>query len=108
MVQAKSGREGGGRLGDVAAAEDYRQRPITPDQLQAEMERIANHTKQPGVLREPFAAPGNDPLVTAECLTRPVLAERLLTELYAHDDRCHGAPKRRAEAGGPTHRTAKQ
>src|SRR2546423_11133857 len=62
------------------------------------MERIANHTKQPGVLRELFAALGNDPLVIAECLTRPVLAERLLTELYAHDDRFHGELKRSAEA----------
>jgi hypothetical protein len=75
------------------ALEDYWQRPITPDQLQAEMERIASHTKQPGVLRELFAALGNDPSVIAECLTRPVLAERLITDLYAHDHRFHGALK---------------
>src|SRR5437867_916978 len=43
-------------LRDSQALEDYWQRPITPDQLQAEMERIASHTKQPGVLRELFAA----------------------------------------------------
>src|SRR6267154_4362475 len=67
------------------ALEDYWQRLITPDQLQAEMERMASHTKQPGVLREIFAALGNDPFVIAECLARPVLAERSLTELYAHD-----------------------
>ena len=77
-------------LRDSQALEDYWQRPITPDQLQAEMERIASHTKQPGVLRELFAALGNDPFVIAECLARPVLAERLLTELYAHDQRFHG------------------
>ena len=45
-------------LRDSQALEDYWQRPITPDQLQAEMERIASHTKQPGVLREIFAALG--------------------------------------------------
>ena len=53
------------------------QRPITPEQLQAEMERMAQHTKQPEVLRELFAALGNDPFVIAECLVRPVLSERL-------------------------------
>jgi len=89
------------------ALEDYWQRPITPDQLQAEMRRIASHTKQPGVLREIFAALGNDPFVIAECLARPILAERLLTELYAHDQRFHGELKRRAEAELRTHRSLK-
>ena len=41
---------------------------------------MAQHTKQPEVLRELFAALGNDPFVIAECLARPVLAERLLTQ----------------------------
>jgi hypothetical protein len=36
-------------------------------------------TKQPDVLRELFEALGNDPLVIAECLARPALAERLLS-----------------------------
>src|SRR5947207_12050917 len=49
------------------------QKPITPEQLQAEMDRMAQHTKQPEVLRELFAALGNDPFVIAECLARPVL-----------------------------------
>src|SRR5947208_10022588 len=34
------------------ALENYRQRPITPEQLQAEMHRMARDTKQPEVLRE--------------------------------------------------------
>ena len=58
--------------------EDYWQQPITADQLQAEMDRIAQHTRQPEVLRELFQALGNDPFVIAECLARPLLAERLL------------------------------
>src|SRR5947207_15961413 len=33
---------------------DQLQRPVTPDQLQAEMDRMARHTKQPDVLRELF------------------------------------------------------
>ena len=60
------------------ALEDYWQRPITAEQLQAEMDRMAKHTKQPEVLRELFQALGNDPFVVAECLARPVLAERCL------------------------------
>ena len=95
-------------LRNSQALEDYWQRPITPDQLQAEMERIASHTKQPGVLHETFAALGNDPFVIAECLARSVLAERLITELYAHDQRFHGELKRRAEAELRMHRSVKQ
>ncbi len=57
--------------------EEERQKPIMPEQLQAEMERMASYTKQPEVLRELFAALGNDPFVIAECLARPVLMGRL-------------------------------
>src|SRR6266581_277181 len=95
-------------LRNSQALEDYWQRPITPDQLQAEMERMASHTKQPGVLRELFAVLGNDPLVIAECLARTVLAERVITELYAHDQRFHGELKRRAEADLRTHPSVRE
>src|SRR5256714_6901101 len=95
-------------LRNSQALEDYWQRPITPDQLQREMERMASHTKQPGVLREIFATLGNDPFVIAEVLARPVLAERLITELYAHDSRFHGELKRRAEAELRTHPSVKE
>src|SRR6266566_7083665 len=60
--------------------DDYWQQPITAEQLQAEMERMAQHTKQPEVLRELFEALGNDPFVIAECLARPAVAERLLAK----------------------------
>ena len=56
--------------------QDYWQRPITAEQLQVEMERMAQHTKKPEVLRELFEALGNDPFVIAECLARPALVER--------------------------------
>jgi hypothetical protein len=108
MSQAQIEKKVEDYLRDSQALEDYWQRPITPDQLQAEMERIASHTKQPGVLREIFAALGNDPFVIAECLARPVLAERLLTELYAHDQRFHGELKQRAEAELRTHPGVRQ
>jgi hypothetical protein len=59
------------------ALEDHWQRPIKAEQLQAEMDRMAQHTRQPEVLRELFEALGNDPFVIAECLARPILSERL-------------------------------
>jgi N-acetylneuraminic acid mutarotase len=65
--------------------EDYWQRPISTEQLQAEMDRMAQHTRQPEVLRELFEALGNDPFVIAECLARPVLSERLVTNFYTDD-----------------------
>src|SRR2546425_3460251 len=88
--------------------ECYWQRPVTPDQLQAEMDRTAQHTKQPDVLRELFEALGNDPSVIAECLARPVLAERLLTNWYAYDQRFHGELRQRAEADLRAHNTVEQ
>ncbi len=75
------------------ALEDYWQRPITPEQLQAEMNRMAQHTKQPEVLRELFGALGNDPFVIAECLARPVLSEQLVTSSYGYDQRLHGTAR---------------
>ena len=50
------------------------------------MDRMARHTKQPEVLREMFEALGNDPFVIAECLARPVLAERLIADSSAQDE----------------------
>src|SRR5712671_597702 len=81
MSQAQLEKKVADYLRDSQALEDYWQKPITPDQLQAEIERMAQHTKQPEVLREIFQALGNDPFVIAECLARPVLAQRLITEL---------------------------
>jgi hypothetical protein len=67
------------------ALEDYWQHPITAEQLQAEMDRMGQRTRQPEVLRELFEALGNDPFVVAECLARPVLAERLVIDLSAQE-----------------------
>src|SRR5436309_4704387 len=80
MSQADIEKKVEGYLRDSQVLEDDWQRPITADQLQAEMERMATNTKQPEVLQELFEALGNDPFVIAECLARPILAERLLME----------------------------
>jgi N-acetylneuraminic acid mutarotase len=81
MSQAQLEQQVADYLSKSQALEDYWQRPITAAQLQAEMDRMAKHTKQPEVLHELFEALGNDPFVIAECLARPILSERLTTEL---------------------------
>ena len=63
------------------ALEDHWQRPITVEQLQAEMDRMAQHTRRPEVLAELFEALGNDPFIIAECLARPTLSERFRIKL---------------------------
>ena len=90
------------------ALEDYWQRPLTAEQLQAEMDRMAKHTRQPEVLRELFEALGNDPFVIAECLARPALADRLLTNWYAYDQRLHGELKQRVKSELRAHNTVDQ
>src|SRR5204863_4591225 len=90
------------------ALEDDWQRPITAEQLQAEMDRMAQHTKQAEVLRELFAALGNDPFVIAECLARPALADRLLTSWYAYDQRIHTELTQRVQAELNAHPTIAQ
>jgi hypothetical protein len=72
-------------LRNSQALEDHWQRPITAEQLQGEMDRMAANTKQPEVLREVFEALGNDPFVIAECLARPTAAERLVARLHANE-----------------------
>ena len=98
MSQAQLEKKVTDYLHKSQALAEYWQRPITAEQLQAEMDRMAQYTKQPDVLRELFEALGNDPFVIAECLARPALAERLLTNWYASDQRIHGELRQRAEA----------
>jgi N-acetylneuraminic acid mutarotase len=77
MSQAQLEEKVADYLRESQALEDHWQRPITSEDLQAEMDRMANHTKQPEILRELFTVLGSDPLVIAECLARPVLSEYL-------------------------------
>jgi N-acetylneuraminic acid mutarotase len=68
-------------LRNSQALQDYYQYPVSAEDLQAEMDRMAENTKQPEVLRELFDVLGNDPFVVAECLARPLLSERLMQGL---------------------------
>ena len=89
MSQAQLENKVASYLRDSLALQDYWQKPITAEQLQSEMDRMARDTKQPEVLRELFEALGNDPAVIAECLARPILAERLIADLSAQDETRH-------------------
>src|SRR6476659_9610439 len=71
-------------LRDSEMLQRFRSGPITAERLQAEMDRMASHTKDPDVLREIFQALGNNAFVIAECLARPLVAEDLLRKI--HDD----------------------
>src|SRR5882762_10219025 len=87
------------------ALEDYWQRPITTEQLQAEMDRMGQHTKQPEVLRELFKALGNDPFIVAECLARPVLCEHLTAD-FSVQDKTGYLKSARVHSSASTFRTA--
>jgi N-acetylneuraminic acid mutarotase len=87
MTKAQLEKKVADYLRKSQALEHYWQRPITAEQLQAEMDRMATNTKQPEVLRELFQALENDPFVIAECLARPVLTERLVGDLSAPDNK---------------------
>src|SRR4030095_3632133 len=54
MSQAQLEKKVADYLRKSQALEDYWQLPITPEQLQAEIDRMAHHTKRPEVLREIF------------------------------------------------------
>ncbi len=73
-------------------------RPITGDQLQAELDRMARGSRDPRVLQELFDALDNDPFVIAETLARAVLVERLTRNWYAADDRFVGPARTSAQS----------
>ncbi len=68
MSQAELQKKVEDYLRKSQALEDQWQRPLSAEQLQAEMDRMAKQTRQPEVLHELFEALGNDPFVIAECL----------------------------------------
>jgi hypothetical protein len=84
-------------LKKCSALDKFWQRPIIASQLQAEMDRMAKGSKDPATLNELFAALNNDPYLIAECLARPVLADRLIHNWYANDSRFHAETKAKAE-----------
>jgi N-acetylneuraminic acid mutarotase len=100
MSQAQLEKKVADYLRNSQALEDYWQQPLTAEQLQAEMDRMAQHTRQPEVLRELFESLGNDPFVIAECLARPALAERPTADLSAQNKTNHAQSSRISGLGG--------
>jgi len=80
------------------ALDRFWHRPISAAGLQAELDRIVRDSKDPAMLREMFAALGNDASLIAETLARQTLADRLLRGWYASDARFHRDVKERAQA----------
>jgi N-acetylneuraminic acid mutarotase len=97
MPQAQLEKKVADYLRNSQALEEHWQQPITAEQLQTEMDRMAQHTRQPEVLRELFQTLGNDPFVIAECLARPVLSERLVRKFYADDKEPLDSSRARAD-----------
>jgi N-acetylneuraminic acid mutarotase len=89
MSQAQLENKVAAYLHNSVVLEDCCQHPITAEQLQTEMDRMARSTKQPELLRELFEALGNNPSVIAECLARPILAERLIADFSAQAQTRH-------------------
>jgi N-acetylneuraminic acid mutarotase len=72
-------------------------RPITSEELDAEVRRMARESRDPETLGELFAALNDDPRLIAECLARPVLADALVRRWYEADRRLGTAPGRAAK-----------
>lgn len=70
---------------------------LDPRALQGELDRMGRDSRRPERLAELYAALRDDPLLVAECLVRPRLAERRLRARYAADEELHADTRRRAE-----------
>ena len=82
----------------VNALSNYWNSPVTCNQLQAEMKRIARNTKQPAFLKKIVQSVHNEPRIIANCIVMPILTERLIRNWYAYDERVHGTLKARINA----------
>jgi N-acetylneuraminic acid mutarotase len=78
------------------ALEHVWSRPITPEALQAEIDRMTRDTRDPAALRRLFNALHEDPFAIAEGLARPILSERLARRFYARDAALHAATRQAA------------
>ncbi|MBZ5639234.1 MAG: hypothetical protein LAO51_10845 [Acidobacteriia bacterium] len=84
-------------LEQSAALEKVWRTPITAQMLDRELERMSSGTRMPQRLLELFAALGNDPFTVRECLARPAIAARLVSNFFEGDGALHAAERRAAE-----------
>lgn len=89
-----------GRVEDYLRKESFLasrwERPIRGEDLQRELGRLVAHSRDPGTLRELFAALENDPILIAECLVLPILADRMIRDGYGRDVDLHADLRREA------------
>src|ERR1035438_6416258 len=71
---------------------------ITPDLLEAEVQRINTTTRAPEMLAEIKVTLGNDPAKFAQAFAKPFLVERLLREKFDNDEALHAAQRQQVEA----------
>jgi len=81
-----------------SALERFWGQGIRAADLRDEIERMAAHTGAPEVLRELFAALGDDPFLIAEILARPIVAERRLYARYQDEAPLLAEPQRSFES----------
>ncbi len=75
---------------------------ITPALIQAELDRMVRDSRDPQTLRVLLASLGNDPVLAAELLARPLLADRLLRSAHAARAAAQALPlAEAAAAAGP-------
>lgn len=71
---------------------------LTPETIQAELDRIVRGSQDRALLREIFAALGDDPVRIGECFVRPDLAARRLAERVEWDPEIHAGERLAARA----------
>jgi hypothetical protein len=71
---------------------------ITPDLLEAEVQRINTTTRAPDMLTEIKAALDNDHAKFAQAFAKPFLVERLLRDKFDNDEALHAAQRQQVEA----------
>ena len=72
-------------------------RPISANQLQGELDRMARHTRAPQMLRRILEALDGDPALAAETLARQRLADRLIRRWFRADASLQQPIRQRAE-----------
>jgi hypothetical protein len=70
---------------------------ISPDQVEAEVNRINQTSRAPDVLAELVQALGNDPARFARTVAQPLVVERELRGRFENDDALHAAQRREIE-----------
>ena len=97
MSQAQLEKKVEDYLRNSQALEDYWQRPITAEQLQAEMERMASTPNSPKCCANSLKRLGTIPLSSRSVWRGPCWSERLISKSYGRDKSRWARAGRRSE-----------